>query len=477
MQHSLTVGVVLLPPIPQRAYDGSLPYAAIHFLNDGILLGIFNCYRLNEKNGWNERLGWSKLSHVCQRWRHLIFESTFHLGMQIRCTNRTPIIDTLDHLPPLPLAIDFGYPIREKDEIGIYHALRLHGHVRQIRLHLPALILRKCLVLMGEHFPTLEYLTLRFMDDKFTTLTLPKAFWAPNLRHLDIPCISPLRRLRLLTPTVSLVTLMLKNIQGSSYFRPRLLVARLSSLPQLEELFIQFSIPIPRPSAEREMLGAEGTPVTLPSLKILTFKGVGAYLESLAAQIRVPLLSQLNITLFNQINFPLPHMSHLIDMTGRFKLPTATVHFRRDAVSIITAHHGARWFDRHFRLQVRCNQLDRQIDCAAQICSALIPVPSQVTRLTFDFYEKTLPTEWQNGEIDSTTWNDLLRVFIGVEELHIDNGLLEELSRALRLDGVGSDPEFLPNLRHIFAPKDLFSSFINTRRVVGRPVHLLRTRP
>ena len=98
-------------------------------------------------------------------------------------------------------------------------------------------------------------------------------------------------------------------------------MARLRSLPQLEELYIGFSIPIPRPSTERELLGEQGTPVTLPSLKNLRFKGVSAYLESLVAQIRAPLLEQLDITLFNQIAFALPHLSHLINITEGFKFP------------------------------------------------------------------------------------------------------------------------------------------------------------
>jgi hypothetical protein len=118
-----------------------------------------------------------------------------------------------------------------------------------------------------------------------------------------------------------------------------------------------------------------------------------------------------------------------------------------------------------------CKQLDWQIDCAAQICNALIPALSGVERFTLDcFYRFQIPTELQNGAIDSTTWHELLRPFIGVKELHIDPGLLEELSRALQVDEVGSDPGFLPNLQSIAAEDNLFTSFIDTRRVVGRPV-------
>ncbi|KAI9432003.1 hypothetical protein H4582DRAFT_2132524, partial [Lactarius indigo] len=51
----------------------------IQWLNNDILLSIFNSYRLDEDNAWNTRLGWRKLSHVCRRWRHLIYELASHL--------------------------------------------------------------------------------------------------------------------------------------------------------------------------------------------------------------------------------------------------------------------------------------------------------------------------------------------------------------------------------------------------------------
>jgi hypothetical protein len=274
-----------------------------------------------------------------------------------------------------------------------------------------------------------------------------------------------------LTSTVSLVKLELSNIQTSSYFRPRLLVARLSSLPQLEELYIGFSIPIPRPSTERELLGEKGTPVTLPSLKILRFRGVSAYLESLVAQIRAPCLERLIITLFNQIAFALPHLFHLINITERFKLPAARVHFSRDEVSVVTYHASSPWFEGPFNFRVKCKPLDWQIDCAAQICDTLIPALSGVERLKLDYsLDFYIPTDLQNGGIDSTTWHDLLRSFVGVKELYIEPWLLVELSRALRVDEVRLDPGFLPNLQTITAADNKFSSFIDTRRAMGRPV-------
>ena len=326
-----------------------VPYVTILWLDDDILFDIFNWYRLDDEYLWNVRFRWSKLSHVCRRWRNLIYQSTSHLGMHIQCTNGSPILDTLDHLPPLPLFVNYGYTsvtMTEKDELGLIHALRLRDRVRHIDLDLPPpAVLHKVLLLMDEQFPILEHLSLSFATKNSIPLTLPKAFRAPNLRHLDLVGLGLPKRLRLLTSAVSLVTLHLSNIETSSYFRPRLLAARLQSLPQLQELSIDFSIPIPRPSAERELLGEKGTSVTLPNLQTLQFKGVSAYLESFVAQIEVPLLEWLVITLFNQITFSLPHLSRLINITEESKLPASRVYFDPNEVSIITARHGSPWFD------------------------------------------------------------------------------------------------------------------------------------
>ena len=211
------------------------------------------------------------------------------------------MVNALYHLPLLPLFVHYHYSrhyvptVLEQDELGIYDALRLHGRISHIKLNLPPSILRKGLALMDGNFPILEHL---YLSSPFSAnsgdrlpLTLPKAFIAPNLLHLTLIDIGLQKILCILTSTVSLVTLMLRGIQTFSYFSPRLLVARLEPLPLLEELTISFSISIPYPGTESELLG-EGALITLPSLKNLQFRGVGAYLESLVAQIRVPLLEK-----------------------------------------------------------------------------------------------------------------------------------------------------------------------------------------
>jgi len=218
--------------------------------------------------------------------------------------------------------------------------------------------------------------------------------------------------------------------------------------------------------------------VTLPNLKNLTFQGVSAYLECLVAQIMAPLLERLDITLFNQIVFTLPHLSHFVNMTEKIKPNIAEVSFGLDAVSIIM-DNSTRFHDEHFILRVKCKQLDWQIGCAAQVCSTLMPVLSGVEMLVLDFVEPMTPTDWQNGGTDGTTWHELLRSesFIGVKELRICNSLSGELSRALLVDEIGSDPGLLPGLRKLVSEfrgvhaASRFGSFIHARRIAGRPCH------
>ena len=397
--------------------------------------------------------------------------------MRIPCSNGFPMVDTLDHLPPLPLIVNYGHTgltkLTEQDELRLSHALRLRDRVYHVDLCLPPSILHKVFVLLDGQFTILEHLSLKFSTTSKNNvpLTLPKAFLAPNLRHLALPSTGPPRRLRVLTSTVSLVTLELSKIQSSSYFQPRALVARLASLPNLRNLSIEFSVPIPRPSTERELLGEQGASVTLPSLTNLRFKGVGAYLESLVAQIRAPLLERLRVTLFNQIALALPHLFHLINITEALELSRTTVNFDPKEISV-TAASSTR-SKGPVRLYVLCQPLDWQIDCAALICNALIPALSGVEQLMLYHNSGEIPTQLRNGAIESTSWHDLLRSFTGVKRLYINDEILEELSRALQMDEVRLDPGFLPNLRYITAKDNLFTSFIDTRQVIGRPVQFV----
>jgi hypothetical protein len=179
----------------------------------------------------------------------------------------------LAHSPPLPLVIDHigdDHDITTEEEEGIVLALRHRERVRRIRFQMPVPNLIRLITAIDEEFPILDYLYLAAPKNDNTSLILPSAFQAPHLRRLVLdnvicPIGSPL-----LTPTLGLVTLSLLKIHPSAYFPPNVLLQRLSLMPQLETLGIDFHSPVSNHYVQRELLG---TPITthvpLPQLALV----------------------------------------------------------------------------------------------------------------------------------------------------------------------------------------------------------------
>ena len=404
--------------------------------------------------------------------------------MHLLLTNDSPSIDTLSHLPPLPVVINYSdrtETIARRDEGHIHLGLQQHGRVRCVLLQAPSSSLRVWLEPMNKLFPKLEELSLLSTTIEETNLMLPETLQAPHLRHLSLHGIGFPKGLSLLSSAIALSTLTLTHIGASCYFPPRHLVTRLQSLPHLEELSIGFAIPIPLPSNERELLPAPIPPVTLPALRRLTFRGVDAYLDNLVAQINTPLFERLGLTLNFDLAFTLVNLTEFIHRTGWFKCLVAQVIFHRYGASIDAGYYEQQGKPRgiwKFNLRVNCEPLDWQIDSATQVCIALGKVLSAVEELTIDLDEDGMPSDWENT-LDSMAWYELLLPFIGVKKLHIGSSLTFELSQALESVTGGLVLDLLPELQKLEVQLEIdnakkeFSSFIETRESVGRPVHLL----
>ena len=70
---------------------------------------------------------------MCQHWRIIVFQSPRRLNLQLICTSKTPLRDTLDIWPPLPLVICNIVGIDE-DADNIVAALEHNDRVCQIQL-------------------------------------------------------------------------------------------------------------------------------------------------------------------------------------------------------------------------------------------------------------------------------------------------------------------------------------------------------
>jgi hypothetical protein len=463
---------------------------SIHILDNDSLLNVFCLYRpffLGEddnhddrfyggKKRWDQGRWWYRLAHVCQRWRNLTLVSASYLRLSLVCTNGTPVENMLAHSPPLPLTVDYhsGDDITPEDEEGILLALEQRHRVRHLRLAFPVQNLQNLVMTIDEEFPILEYLIIYPPLNDNTVLMLPETLQTPHLRHLTLGGFACPIRPRLHPTAAGLVTLFLTIHHQSAYFQPNVLLQWISFMPQLECLAIVFTFPVPNRDVERQLTHTPiTTHVTLANLRFFWFEGVSAYLEAVVCRITALRLETLQIYLFKQLTFSIPRLPQFINTTENLRFDSAVIMFRVKQISVGVFFSG---LDRYgFAIQVNCWHLDWQVSSVAQICNALSQVFSAVDHLAFR-YEVHSQSSEEHNDVDRIEWRKLLRSFTNVKTLDVQDGLVEELSRCLKLEEGELPLELLPELQELTysgSARDAFTPFIDSRQNAGRPVSLV----
>ena len=474
---------------------------SIHILDEYSLLNIFYLYRpflLGEdeddedrikggSEGWDDEHWWFKLTHVCQRWRDLILGTASYLGLCLVCTYGTPVADMLAHSPPLPLIIEYyeddDYAdITAEDEEAIILALAQRGRVRRIRLNLPVLKLQKLIVAMEGEYPILEYLVLvNPHEDTSTVLILPETLETPHLRHLTIYCSIPIRS-PLLVTAAGLVNLALVLYHPSTYFEPTILLQCLSLMPQLEILLIAFRFAVPNRDVGRQLMRRPiMTHVTLPNLRLFGIGAVSTYSEAVLSRITAPRLENFQILYHKQLTYSVPQLLQFMGRTENFRFDRATFEFGSEGVGVRVYPPETNMSMTAFSIIVGCWHLDWQVSSVAQIFNALSQMFSAVEHLTFSHEAHSQLSE-EHNEVDRAEWRKLLRSFTNPKTIRIDDGLVEELSRCLQLEDGEHPLEVLPELQVLTYSgsgnaNDAFTSFIDARRNVDRPVTLIESDP
>ena len=470
---------------------------SIHILDDDSLLNIFYLYRPfflgeDEKDikhiqggggHWKRGRWWYGLAHVCQRWRNLILGSVSHLRLSLICTNGTPVQNMLAHSPPLPLTVDYSSDdsITAEDEEGVLLALEQRHRVRHLRLIFPAQNLRKLVMAIDEEFPILEYLIVgppRSLMGDGIALMLPETLQTPNLHHFTLTCFTCSIQPRLHPISASLVTLYLVINHQSAYFPPNILLQWTSFMPQLEILAIVFTFPVPNRDVERQLTHTPiTTHITLPVLRLFWFQGVSAYLEALVCRITAPRLKDLRIQLFKQLTFSVPRLAQFMNTTMNIMFNDVVIMFKDKQINLSMVSRGGDMYA--FGVTVGCGHLDWQVSSMAQVFNALSQVFFAVRRLTLRHDVHGQSSE-EHNDVDRIEWRNLLRPFILARTPVVENGLVEQLSRCLRLENGERPLELLPELRCLLYyysgsgdSGDAFTPFVDARQNVGRPVTLV----
>ena len=439
----------------------------IDMLPDVALLKIFDFYVEARADVWYT------LVQVCRNWRSVAFGSPRRLNLQLHCGARTPVRETLDVWPPLPIVVrSSGHEAPVVD--NLVAALEYNDRISEINLYnMSSSQFERVSRAMHQPFPALEHLNLGFNEE--TALVDPASFLggsAPRLRSLGL-IRNPLPGLpKLLLSTTHLTHLTLWFIPHSVYISPEVMASCLSVLTRLETLELSFESPRSRPDRQRP---PPPTRALLPVLNSLHCSGVSEYLEDLMARIDAPLLDNLQITFFHQLIFNTPQLTQFISRTPKFKThDTAHLLFSAGVISATV--------DERLRLEVSCSRSDWQLSSLAQVCGssfprALISAVDHLCLIEGEFTQRPLP--WQD-DIDNGQWLEIFRPFTAVKYLYISSEFMRHATPALQ-ELIGERvAEVLPALLTLFLEEipsgpfeEAMGQLFAARELVGRPIALI----
>ena len=398
----------------------------IDMLPDIALLEIFDFYV--KEAGRIEK--WHTLIHVYRRWRNVVLGSPRRLGLQLFCTARKPVRETLDVWPPLPIIIRHGhYQMLDMD--NIVAALKHADRVCEIRLWpVPNSQWENVMEAMRRSFPELTDLRLKLQSKDESARIVPDSFlcgFAPRLRALRFESVPFPGLPKLILSAPCLVKISLQKIPHSGYISPKTMVDCLSTLTNLAELELSFMSPsCPDRESRRPPLFTRSV---LPALRHFVFVGVSEYLEDLVACIDSPLLDSLQIKFFHQLIFNTPQLTQFISRSPKLKA--------REEARMDISYSGASVIipgvlGKGLRLEISCNRSDWQLSSLEQVCRSSFPrtLISSLEHLHIcnDGFSQLL---WQ-GDIENSQWLELLQPFTAVKSLHLSQEFTPRIVPALQ---------------------------------------------
>ena len=357
---------------------------------------------------------------------------------------------SLDIWPELPIVIHvyYGTGCQSPSVADVISMVKRNDRVCKIDIvNAPSSLLKE-VAAISEPFPALIGLELASLEED--PPILPDSFFGgsvPHLRSLNLwgipfPAIG-----KLLSSTRDLVTLYLGSIPASGFIPPEAMVDILSALTRLKTFHLTF-FEIPRFWTH----GASQRPpvltrVILPALATFSFSGNGGYLEDIVSRIDAP-LDSIDVTVFDQPVFDIPLLRDFIGRTRIFNAPhRADTLFSLGNASISLYRRKG---DIDFKVLTLVIFYDDNSHLSSRLRSCSLFLPSLPSLEHLGVYKSTyLPSEEQD-EVENTQWIELLRPFITVRDLVLDEPAAFSVASALQ-ELVGEQlTEILQGLQNIF---------------------------
>ncbi|KAI0258409.1 hypothetical protein BC834DRAFT_911470 [Gloeopeniophorella convolvens] len=439
---------------PGYNVGGSLQPTTIHSLPDTALLEVFRASRDNIfswQMGYWRRQWWNLFpAHVCRRWRELIIASSKSLQLRTLCGVHLPIIDVVRHSPPVPLIIkSLGSKaaLSSKQVDALIFALGHLDRLCEVSLYMTPEVSDKFVASVRGEAPNLEHLQLV----SSTNATLPTSFLfgnAPKLREVHLSDVfPPLIRF----PHVVKFHFDAQPEESFDVNRLRELIECIRSMLRLEHLDLDL------PQHAFLPLVTERT--SLPALLQLTLSGSGSHLQALADAFDAPLLSTMDVGLFDP-RTPLvaPSLPRFLCNAPRLKCRTVHIGLTSDIILVEAYPHRGGRID----LKIYHESVDLGTSITT-LTDALGYICDETETLVFGFRqdEPFVQVEELVEEIaESRHWRSMLKPFKSVKKLRIDGVASLLVAQALKENGF---TEILPKVEEVTLFSHSFDDTVDIR--------------
>jgi hypothetical protein len=472
----------------------------INHIPDELLLEIFDFYRrgINSYDDlWKKKKVWVNLSHVCRRWRAVMFASSSRLELGITVGSKKPGHIKAILSGPLPILID--YKCRNENLTGsaLWRLRAALGHsdrVREISFEgSDAWFGQFFTATTNCSFPVLESLSLcfgrglRHGDDP----KLPDTFLRgpdlsdlhPSLRRLSLKYVSLTSISGLLSSAKALTDLFLVIELGSNPSAQTSLLDCFQGIPCLRRLDLSTSIfikALPKPSTPKDIV---------PFSKLTFFRYVGniIFLDALVARLSAPPLLDVDIAFSGATSTisPIVHLPRFInDIEERYHAVHLVLQGRVFSLSLLTHSEYINHCKPRFKLCRSPGDLGYHIDMIDSLMRVSDALSTKLSTV-----EELRVTSFTDIWVGNIPWRRFLRQFSCVKALRIGGVKNSEIARLILRNYTEPDDHlpFLPALEEIELPKfearetrsqfskrtaelALFQPFVSARQQAGRPV-------
>ena len=437
--------------------------APIDMLPEEVLLEVFAFYLC----GIDDKEEWETLVHVCRKWRSIVFLAPRRLDLRLVCTAGTPTRKMLGIWPELPIVIRL-YWLDEEIEDDVLAALEQKDRICELYVYNTSNHGLKSLAEATKVPP--PALTDLLLESFREMPTVPDPLLrgsAPHLRSLHLKGVRFPAFPEVLLSTTDLVDLSLRDLPNIT---PWVMVDCLPSLTRLEKL--RLDDPYSQHRLDQASTLPPLTPIVLPVLTKIAFKGTSEYLNNFFSHFDAPLLKHVDITFYDTAVFCFSKISQFIGHNQSFDLFDQVHMWRCDRlINLALSSRKGTTYGMWLKLSVWCKDNIWKFRSLTQVHHPFTHPIVTNDRIDNSMFEDRYEPYWE-AQMGHAQWLGFLRLFSAVEHLYLSERLAELVAPVLgelsARESAATARDMLPALQTVFIERIGHSRCGTVREAMGK---------